>query len=220
MDPTQNRQHQEHRADDTGVLDDGAAALGLPELGQVPDALRDRLAGRAEAEGLVDVEYRILDSRFGELLVAATAVGVVRVAFATEDHDRVLVELAGSISPRILRAPGRTDAVTHQLTEYFEHRRQHFEVALDLQLVDGFRRQVVSQLPDIAYGTTESYGQVAQRAGNPRAARAVGSACSHNPLPLVLPCHRVVRGDGSIGQYLGGVEVKRALLELESAAGR
>jgi len=233
MDPTQHQghqqhesQHQQHRSVDTTLPDDDAAgpdeaaALGFPDLEQVPLALRDRLAGSAEAEGLVDVEYRILDSPFGGLLVAATTVGVVRVAFATEDHDRVLGELVASISPRILRAPGRTDVVARQLNEYFEYRRQYFEVALDLQLVHGFRRQIVSRLPEIAYGTTESYGRVAERAGNPGAARAVGSACSHNPLPLVLPCHRVVRSDGSIGQYLGGVEVKRALLELESAEGR
>ncbi len=93
-------------------------------------------------------------------------------------------------------------------------------MAIDLQLVHGFRRQIVSQLPEITYGTTESYGQVARRAGSPGASRAVGSACSHNPLPVVLPCHRVVRSDGSIGQYLGGVEVKRALLRLESSADR
>ena len=221
MDPTPQHddRHGQHRSGEADA-DEVAAALGFVDLERVPTALRDRLAARAEAEGLVDVEYRILDSPFGELLVAATPEGVVRVSFAVEDHDRVLGELAASISPRILRASRRTDAVAEQLTDYFEGRRRRFEVALDLQLVHGFRRQVVVQLPDIAYGTTESYGQVARRAGNAGASRAVGSACSHNPLPLVLPCHRVVRSDGSIGQYLGGVEVKRALLALESSAGR
>ena len=215
-----DQQHREQRRSDGAGVGAGAAAVGFADLEQVPTALRDLLAVRAEAEGLVDVEYRILDSPFGELLVAATSAGVVRVSFAVEGHDRVLGELAASISPRILRASRRTDAVAEQLTDYFEGRRRRFELALDLQLVHGFRRQVVSHLADIAYGTTESYGQVARRAGNARASRAVGSACSHNPLPLVLPCHRVVRSDGSIGQYLGGVEVKRALLELESSAGR
>lgn len=179
--------------------------------------LHANLAASAEREGLLDVAYRVVDSPMGPLLVAATELGLVRVAFEAEDHDRVLDELADVISPRVLRAPARTDRVARELDEYFAGRRRTFDVALDLRLVRGFRRDVVAGLAGIPYGATESYAQVAARAGRPRAVRAVGSACSHNPVPVVLPCHRVVRSDGSLGQYLGGVEAKAALLALEGA---
>lgn len=185
----------------------------LPELSR----LRTELAASAEQEGLVDVAYRVVDGPLGPLLVAATELGVVRVAFDVEDHDRVLEDLATRISPRVLLAPERTDRVARELDEYFAGRRRTFDVALDLRLVRGFRRDVVAGLAGIPYGATESYAQVAARAGRPRAVRAVGSACSHNPVPVVLPCHRVVRSDGSLGQYLGGVDAKAALLALEGA---
>jgi methylated-DNA-[protein]-cysteine S-methyltransferase len=189
-----------------------AASSPDPELEQ----LGARLAAAADDEGLLDVAYRTVDSPFGSLLVAATPGGVVRVAFEVEGHDRVLEQLAGSVSPRVLASPRRTDQVARELDEYFDGRRTHFGVDVDLQLVRGFRRQVVELLAAIPYGTTRSYAQVARDAGNPAAVRAVGSACSHNPVPLVLPCHRVVRSDGSVGQYLGGTGAKVALLELES----
>lgn len=179
------------------------------------ERLGDRLAERADQEGLLDVTYRIVDSPFGSLLVAATPEGLVRVAFEREDHDAVLVSLAASISPRILRSGRRTDDVGRQLDEYFAGNRRTFDVPLDLRLVRGFRREVISRLPDIAYGSTASYAAVASAAGNPNAVRAVGSACSHNPVPLVVPCHRVVRSDGSLGQYLGGPEAKASLLAME-----
>lgn len=185
----------------------------LPELSR----LRTELAASAEQEGLVDVAYRVVDGPLGPLLVAATELGVVRVAFDVEDHDRVLEDLATRISPRVLLAPERTDRVARELDEYFAGRRRTFDVVLDLRLVRGFRRDVVAGLAGIPYGATESYAQVAARAGRPRAVRAVGSACSHNPVPVVLPCHRVVRSDGSLGQYLGGVDAKAALLALEGA---
>jgi methylated-DNA-[protein]-cysteine S-methyltransferase len=175
------------------------------------------LAASAAQEGLLDVAYRVVDGPLGPLLVAATELGVVRVAFDVEDHDRVLEDLASRISPRVLLAPDRTDRAARELDEYFAGRRRTFDVALDLRLVRGFRRDVVAGLAGIPYGATESYAQVAARAGRPRAVRAVGSACSHNPVPVVLPCHRVVRSDGSLGQYLGGVEAKAALLALEGA---
>jgi methylated-DNA-[protein]-cysteine S-methyltransferase len=181
-------------------------------------ALRSRLTERAEREDLVDVAYRIVDSPIGPLLVAASSTGLVRVAFESEGHDAVLDRLAGQISPRIMRMPARTDDVARQLDEYFAGRRHEFDLPLDLQLVSGFRRTVISHLPDIAYGSTASYKAVAAMAGNPTAVRAVGSACSHNPVPVVVPCHRVVRSDGSIGNYLGGVDAKAALIALESAA--
>lgn len=182
------------------------------------DELRARLARRADQEGLLDIAYRTVDSPIGPLLVAASTVGLVRVAFEREDHDAVLARLAIVISPRILRSSRRTDDVARQLDEYFAGRRRRFDVPVDLQLVRGFRREVISHLREIAYGSTESYATVAKAAGHPTAIRAVGSACSHNPVPVVVPCHRVVRSDGTIGQYLGGTEVKAALLAMESAA--
>jgi methylated-DNA-[protein]-cysteine S-methyltransferase len=180
--------------------------------------LHARLEVAAEDAGVLDVAYRTLDTPVGALLLAATERGLVRVAFAAEDHDAVLASIAARISPRILRAPGRLDAVARQLGEYFEGRRHAFDLPLDLSLSTGFRRTVLGQLREIEYGRTASYAAIAVAAGSPRAVRAVGSACATNPLPVVVPCHRVVRSDGTIGQYLGGTDAKRALLRLESAA--
>jgi len=182
------------------------------------EMLRARLATTAERDGLLDVAYRSIDSPLGSLLLAATPAGLVRVAFEREDHDAVLASLAEIVSPRVLRAPQRTDAVARQLDEYFAGARRTFDVAVDLQLVHGFRRDVIEQLRRITYGTTQSYAAIAAATGHPRAVRAVGSACAHNPVPVVVPCHRVVRSDGSIGQYLGGTDAKEALLALEAAA--
>lgn len=179
--------------------------------------LHARLVAAAERDGILDVAYRVIDSPVGPLLVAATERGLVRVAFASEDHDAVLENLAERISPRVLNAPARLDAVARELEEYFERRRQRFDVPLDWQLSVGFRSTVLHHLPEIGYGTTASYSTVAQLAGNPKAVRAVGSACATNPLPVVVPCHRVVRADGGMGGYLGGVEAKRTLLTLEAA---
>ena len=181
------------------------------------DPLRARLVAEAERAGLLDVAYRTVDSPLGPLLLAATREGVVRIAFEGEDHDTVLHVLADRISPRILRAPGRLDEAARQLEEYFAGTRRRFDVAVDLRLAHGFRRTVLNHLRSIAYGTTESYSTVAAASGSPAAVRAVGSACATNPVPLVVPCHRVVRSDGTVGQYLGGVEAKRALLALEAA---
>ena len=181
------------------------------------DALRARLGIDAERIGLLDVAYRIVDSPFGALLVAATGDGLARIAFEREDHEAVLASLSTSISPRILRSGRRTDEVARELDEYFAGRRRTFDVAIDLRLVHGFRRAVIAQLRGIAYGSTASYATVARAAGNPAAVRAVGTACAHNPIPLVIPCHRVIRSDGSLGQYLGGAETKAALLQLEGA---
>ena len=194
-----------------------ASAITMPTPAHLDD-LRTRLIADADADGLLDIAYRTVDSPFGPLLVAATMQGVVRVAFEREDHDRVLEALAGTVSPRILRSGRRTDAVARQLDEYFAGHRRRFEVDIDLQLVHGFRRDVIAHLADIDYGSTASYAAVARAVGSPAAVRAVGSACSHNPVPVVLPCHRVVRSDGSLGQYLGGAETKAALLAMEAAA--
>ncbi|MFV8171630.1 methylated-DNA--[protein]-cysteine S-methyltransferase [Mycolicibacterium peregrinum] len=181
-------------------------------------ALRTRLAVAADRDGILDVAYRIVDSPVGPLLVAATDQGLVRVAYANEGHDAVLQQLADKISPRILHAPTRLDTVARELDEYFAGIRRTFDIALDWRLSAGFRSTVLHRLPEIAYGHTASYAAVAQLAGNPKAVRAVGTACATNPLPVVVPCHRVVRSDGAMGGYLGGVEAKRVLLDLESAA--
>lgn len=199
--------------------DDGDlfAALPLPD-DDAMRRLRGRLAVAAADAGILDVAYRTIDSPLGTLLLAGTAKGLVRVAYAIEDHDAVLDRLANTVSPRILNAPARLDRAAREFDEYFAGRRNLFDLPLDLQLTHGFRRIVLTHLPEIGYGRTASYATVAAAAGNPKAVRAVGSACATNPLPVVVPCHRVVRSDGTIGQYVGGVEAKRALLALESAA--
>ncbi len=179
--------------------------------------LHEVLVARATDAGLLDVSYRTVDTPVGPLLLAATPAGLVRVAFEREGHDEVLADLAVDVSPRILRAPARLDDVTRQLDEYFTGKRHRFEVSVDLQLAHGFRRTVLDRLRDLAYGTTASYAAIAAASGSPAAVRAVGSACAHNPVPVVVPCHRVVRSDGTIGQYLGGTEAKQLLLDLEAA---
>ncbi len=181
--------------------------------------LHQRLESSAQADGLLDLAYRTVETSVGQLLLAATEQGLVRVAYAREDHDLVLARLVELVSPRILRAPRRLDAAARQVEEYFSAGRREFDLPLDLRLAKGFRREVLAHLPEIAYGRTESYAQVAQAAGSPRAVRAVGSACATNPLPVVVPCHRVVRSDGVLGGYVGGAEAKRTLLALEAAAG-
>jgi methylated-DNA-[protein]-cysteine S-methyltransferase len=180
------------------------------------DRLRAHLADRADRDGLLDVAYRTMDSPAGPLLLAATTAGLVRVAFELENHDDVLAELSTAISPRILRSPRGVDDVARQLDEYFAGRRRVFDLPVDLQLAKGFRRAVLEHLRDIPYGMTESYTVVARAAGSPKAVRAAGSACATNPIPLVVPCHRVVRSDGTYGQYRGGPAVKHLLLTMEA----
>lgn len=196
----------------------GTALSGGTSITSSLTTLRERLAREAEDTGLLDVAYRVVDSPFGRLLLASTDVGLVRVAFETEDHDSVLQALSDTISPRVLQSPRRTESAARQLDDYFAQRRQEFEVKVDLRLIRGFRREVVSRLGDIAYGTTASYAEVAKLTTSPAAVRAVGSACAHNPVPIVIPCHRVVRSDGTLGQYLGGVEVKAALIAMETSS--
>ncbi len=186
-----------------------------------PDDLRrlhDGLVAAALADGVLDVAYRTLDTPVGSLLLASTELGLVRVAYANEDHDVVLQDLADRISPRILHASSRLDDAARELDEYFAGSRRSFDLPLDWQLSKGFRSTVLHALPSIGYGQTASYATVARIAGNPKAVRAVGSACATNPLPVVVPCHRVVRSDGAMGGYLGGVEAKRLLLDLEAVA--
>jgi methylated-DNA-[protein]-cysteine S-methyltransferase len=178
--------------------------------------LHTRLEQDAEADHALDVAYRTIDTGVGTLLLAATSVGVVRVAYDVEDHDAVLTGLADAVSPRILRSAPRLDAVARQIDEYLTKRRKTFDVPVDLRLARGFRRDVVEHLRGIGYGRRESYATVAAAIGHPRAVRAVGTACAHNPLPVVVPCHRVVRSDGTTGRYVGGALAKSILLELEA----
>jgi methylated-DNA-[protein]-cysteine S-methyltransferase len=178
--------------------------------------LHDQLAVAAEADRLLDVAYRTVESPVGTLLLAATDQGLVRVAYDREDHDHVLQGLSDRISPRILRAPRRLDQVTRQLAEYFAGQRRDFVLSLDFRLAHGFRRAVLGHLVLINYGHTETYAEVAAATGRARAVRAVGTACATNPLPVVVPCHRVLRSDGKLGGYIGGLEAKAALLSLES----
>jgi methylated-DNA-[protein]-cysteine S-methyltransferase len=191
----------------------------LPAADEHLATLHARLATAADAEGVLDIAYRTVDTPVGRLLLAATERGLVRVAYASENHDAVLQMLAERISPRILHAPARLDAAAVELEEYFAGQRRAFDVPLDWRLTGGFRSTVLHHLAtDLGYGQTASYGTVARLAGNPRAIRAVGTACATNPLPVVVPCHRVVRSDGSLGGYLGGLDAKRTLLTLEAAA--
>jgi methylated-DNA-[protein]-cysteine S-methyltransferase len=179
--------------------------------------LHARLTAQAQQEGILDLAYRTLDTPVGSLLLATTEQGLVRVAYGVQDHDAVLQQLSDTISPRILRAPARLDEASRQVEQYFAGRRTTFELPLDWRLSKGFRRDVLRHLPQIGYGSTETYAQVADAAGSPRAVRAVGTACATNPLPVLVPCHRVVRSDGTAGGYVGGPDAKRILLDLEGA---
>ena len=195
-------------------------AIDLAALYPVDDdditRLHARLAAAADRDDLLDVAYRTVDSPVGLLLIAATPVGLVRVAFSSEGHDVVLQNLSDRISSRLLHAPARLDAVAGQLDEYFAGHRHTFDIPLDWQLSKGFRRTVLSHLAvDIGYGSTASYGALARLSGSPRAVRAVGTTCATNPIPVVVPCHRVVRADGTLGDYRGGSAAKRTLLDLE-----
>lgn len=179
--------------------------------------LSTQLAAMAESHGLLDVAYRTMDTPVGQLLIAATSRGVVRIAFELQSTDDVLQDLADRVSPRVLLAPARLDEVAAQIDEYFTGGRRAFDIPLDWQLATGFKRLALDHLRStLGYGQTASYGLVAERIGHPRAARAVGTACAGNPLPIVVPCHRVVRSDRRAGQYVGGAGTKLALLALEA----
>lgn len=198
--------------------DDMAVLLSTPVDADTLHRLHRRLEQAAEQADLIDVAYTTIDSPVGKLLLAATPKGLVRVAYASEDHDRVLEALGQKLSPRILRALKRLDEVAREIDEYFAKHRQVFDVTLDLSLSRGFRRLVQTHLPEIGYGQTRSYRDMAELVGNPKAVRAVGTACATNPLPIVVPCHRVLRTDGTLGGYIGGLEAKTTLLDLEAAA--
>jgi methylated-DNA-[protein]-cysteine S-methyltransferase len=183
------------------------------------ERLRRNLARRADAEGLVDVAFEGHDSPLGTILLAATPEGLVRVGLPAEGEDTVLEELVRRVSPRVLRIARDTltDA-RRQLDEYFDRRRRLFDVRLDWHLARGFRRDVLRAVARIPFGETASYREVATRAGRPAAVRAAGTALATNPLPILVPCHRVLRSDGALGGYRGGPQAKARLLDLERAA--
>ena len=190
------------------------AAGGLPGAGPSPGTLRT-FAERAGQEGLVDVAYAQVDSPLGPLMLAATERGLVRVAYPERPLDEVLGRLAEAVSPRVLEAPARLDPIRRELEEYFEGRRRRFETPIDWALTAGFFRRVLQATARIGYGQVGTYAQVAERAGNVKAVRAAGNGLGSNPIPVVVPCHRVVRTGGGLGGYTGGLERKEFLLGLE-----
>lgn len=208
------REHMMNSTEMTGDRLAGGFSVAEADL----RVLRDRLSHRADQEGLLELAYRVVDSPVGRLLVVAGDHGVVRVAFEREGFPAVLSAVAERVSPRLLHAPWKLDAVAREFDEYFAGRRRQFETPVDFVLSSGFRLSVQRELPAIGYGRTISYRDLAGRLENPRAVRAVGTACATNPLPVIVPCHRVVRSDGALGGYLGGLDAKTTLLELEREA--
>ena len=190
------------------------AAVDLPSGGPSPSVLR-RLAERADDEGLLDVAYAQVDSPLGPLTVAATELGLVRLAYPDRPLDAVLEHLSSEVSPRVLEAPARLDPIRRDLDEYFEGRLQEFSSPVDLSSSRGFFRRVLLATYRIPYGQVRTYREVAAKAGNARAVRATGNGLGSNPVPIVVPCHRVVRAGGGLGGYTGGIERKRYLLALE-----
>jgi methylated-DNA-[protein]-cysteine S-methyltransferase len=185
------------------------------------DAARaaERATAAARAEGLADVSYSIEPSPVGDLVVAVTPRGLIRVAYGAEERsDTVLEELARRVSPRVLEAPAALDEVRRELDEYFEGRRTSFDVPVDWRLHDGFGRRVLRATYRIPYGKLLTYAEVAAKAGSPRGSRAAGNALGSNRIPIVVPCHRVVRTGGTLGGYTGGIERKQYLLGLEGVA--
>jgi methylated-DNA-[protein]-cysteine S-methyltransferase len=198
-------------------ISDLLASSALPSA-ETMERLHRRLEESAQQAGILDIAYTTMDTPVGILLLAATEKGLLRVAYESEDLDKVLDNIGTKVSRRILKAPKRLDNAAFEIDEYFSKKRKSFDLTLDLSLSSGFRQLAQKHLPQIGYGTTESYKQVAAIVGNPKAMRAVGSACATNPLPIVIPCHRVLRTDGSLGGYIGGLAAKTALLTMEAAA--
>jgi methylated-DNA-[protein]-cysteine S-methyltransferase len=190
--------------------------VGAPDL----DRLRAELARRAADEGLLDVAYATHDSPLGPLTVMVTPRGLLRLAYPGEPLDAQLAEVAARVSPRILAAAERTDDVRRQLEEYFAGRRQAFEIPIDWRLTAGFGGRVLQATARIPFGSVSTYRGVATDAGSPNAYRAAGNALGHNPIPIVVPCHRVLHAGGGIGGYTGGLDRKRYLLGLEGVAAR
>jgi methylated-DNA-[protein]-cysteine S-methyltransferase len=181
---------------------------------KVPTDLDRRFRATAEREGLVDVAYDLADTPVGELLLAVTERGLCRIAYRP---DEALDELADDFGARILRLTRRTDPIRRELDEYFAGRRRDFDLALDLTPVAAFERSALDELARVPYGQVTTYGTLAAKIGRPKAARAVGGAMNRNPIPIVLPCHRVVGANGSLTGYGGGLDRKELLLRLEGA---
>jgi methylated-DNA-[protein]-cysteine S-methyltransferase len=184
---------------------------------EAAEASARRFARQAQASGLVDVAFAEMESPFGTLLMASTPKGLVRLAYPDEDRDEVLEDLARKVSPRLLQAPERLDDVRRQLDDYFDGRLRGFDLEVDYALTHGFVRRVLRATSRIPFGEVRTYRVVAEKAGNVRAVRAAGNALGSNPIPIVVPCHRVVRTGGGLGGYTGGVDRKRFLLLLEGA---
>ncbi len=178
-------------------------------------ATLQRLTERADTEGLLDVAYTMSDSPFGPLLLAATPRGLVKLSLPGYDPEETLEDLAARVSPRVLEAPARLDEARRELDLYFEGKLTEFDLPLDWQLSKDFRRRALRAIDRIPYGKTRSYTEIARSAGNERAVRAAGTACGANPIPIVVPCHRVLRTGGALGGYGGGLPMKEALLKLE-----
>jgi methylated-DNA-[protein]-cysteine S-methyltransferase len=192
----------------------------LRDAATEPDPRPPELARAAAAAGLLDVAYATFDSPVGTLLLAATPTGLVRLAYLDGgDQDAVLEDLAARVSPRVLAAPRTLDEPRRELDEYFAGRRSSFDMALDWQLTAGFGRRVLQATARIPYGSVSTYKDVAAQAGSPRGSRAAGNALGANPLPIIVPCHRVVYSGGGLGGYTGGVGRKRVLLGVETGQG-
>jgi methylated-DNA-[protein]-cysteine S-methyltransferase len=192
-------------------------APNMQDIGGEAGAAARRVSERAAAEGFADISYAPVDSPFGTLHAATTKRGLVRVAFPEESVDSVLERLAQRLSPRIVEAPASLDPVKRELDEYFAGRRRAFDIPLDWSLIGPFGARVLHVTSEIPYGGVLSYTEVATEAGSPRGSRAAGNALGANPIPIVIPCHRVLRAGGALGGYGGGEERKQWLLELEGA---
>jgi methylated-DNA-[protein]-cysteine S-methyltransferase len=206
-----------YRFGDAAADGTDAVALALHEAVRAPTAEPPAIVEAAATAGLLDVAYATLDSPVGKLVLATTPVGLARLAYVDgDDEDQVLADMAARLSPRMLSAPRRLDEPRRELDEYFAGRRRQFELALDLRLMTDFTRRILTATAAIPYGSVSSYRDVAVQAGSPRGSRAAGNALGSNPLPIVLPCHRVVHRGGGIGGYTGGLDRKRTLLAIEA----
>jgi len=204
--------------DDIAVRLAGLTTDPAGEGPEGPDSVADLVAqalARADADGLVDVAWAVDDTPIGPLTLAATTSGVVKIAFGADES--ALAELAATVSPRLVRLPRRLDALRRELDEYFAGRRRDFDVGLDRRLSHGYRLAVLEELSRVRFGETVTYKDLAQRTGHPKASRAVGTAMATNPIPIVVPCHRVLRTGGALGGYGGGLDTKAWLLRHEGA---
>jgi methylated-DNA-[protein]-cysteine S-methyltransferase len=193
------------------------ALAGKKEADRRAEAAAAAVASAAAEHGLLDVALGVFESPVGELLLAVTPRGLVYVAFEEEEREELLGRFSRQLSPRILEHPASTDEVRRQLDEYFAGDRTRFELKLDRRMMRGIARDVLAATARVPFGSTTTYGALAERIGRPRASRAVGNALGSNPIPIVVPCHRVLRTGGDVGGYAGGPSRKRSLLALEGS---